>query len=128
LAKLSRHCKEVSRRDLAHVGIPGDLVGPPPSAFGEISFGQRLQSPGNAPEQMFPVPGARFFAKYLLILLAQTGECRPAQALDFHQYRSVHSFVSPSVAVNHSHMNARCGLGSKSKATPNSLALYRLAE
>jgi hypothetical protein len=29
---------------------------PPARAFGEISFGQSLQPPGDPPEQMFPVP------------------------------------------------------------------------
>ena len=122
------HGKEVPRRDLPQIGILRDLAGPPASAFGEISFGERLQPPGNPPEQMFPVPGSRFFAKYLPILFAQTGESRPAQALDFHQYRIVHSFRFLSVAVNHSHMNARCGLTSKSKTTTNSLALWRRPE
>ena len=75
---------------VAQIGILRDLTGPPASAFGEISFGQRLQPPGDAPKQMFPVPGSRFFLKYLLILFAQTGECRPAQVLDLHQYGIVH--------------------------------------
>ena len=46
---------------------------------------------GDAPEQMFPMPGSCFFTKYFLILFAQTGESRPAQALDFHpkEFRSI---------------------------------------
>ena len=80
LDALAVHAKEVSRRDHSQVGILRDLVRPPASAFGEISFGQGLQPPGNPPEQMFPVPGSRFFLKHLLILLAQIRQCGPAQA------------------------------------------------
>src|ERR1039458_9201379 len=53
------HRKEVSRRNRSQVGIPCDLVGPRASPFGEISFGQGLQTPGDPPEEMFPVPGSR---------------------------------------------------------------------
>jgi hypothetical protein len=104
--KLAVHGKEVSRCDCAQVGILRDLVRPPARPSGEISFGQGLQTPGDAPEQMLPVPDSRFFLKYLPILRAQGRQSRPAQALDFHQYRSVHCFGFLSVAVNHSHMNA----------------------
>jgi hypothetical protein len=70
--------KEVAGSDLAHIGIARDLVCPPARPFREISFGQGLQTPGNPPEQMFPVPDARFFAKHLPILLAQTRQSRGA--------------------------------------------------
>jgi hypothetical protein len=128
LDTFSAHHKEVPRRNLAQIGVLRDLACSPPSAFREISLGERLQPPGNPPEQMFPVPGSRFFPKYLLILFAQTGECRPAQALDFHQYRIIHSFRFLSVAVNHSHMNAPRGPTSKSENDDEWLALRHRPE
>jgi hypothetical protein len=78
---------------------------------------------------MFPVPDSRFFPKHLPILLAQSRQSRPTQALDFHQYRSVHSFGFLSVAVNHSHMNALCRLTGKCEISQRSLACAsRLSE
>jgi len=41
------------------IGIPRDLQRPPARPFGEISFGQGLQTPGNPPEEMLPVPSLR---------------------------------------------------------------------
>jgi hypothetical protein len=116
------------RRDLPQIGILGDLLCPPARPLGEIALGQRLRLSGNPPEQMFPMPGSRFFPKHLPILFAQDRQSRPAQAFDFHQYRIVHSLVSSHAAVNHTHMNARCGLTSKSKTPSNWLALCRRAE
>jgi len=122
------HGKEVWRCNGSQIGVPGDLVCPPARPFGQIAFGQCLQTPGVAPEQMFPMTGSRFFLKYLLVLFAQSRQCRPAQVLDFHQYRIVHSPGFPSVAVNHSHMDALCRPEGKSKTTQYSLALCRRAE
>src|SRR5260221_10954880 len=56
---------------------------------------------------MFPMPAARLFLKHLSELLAQTRHAGPAQGLNFHQNRIVHSCF-PLVSVNHSHMNALC--------------------
>src|SRR5665213_679606 len=89
------------------------------------SFGQCLQSPGDSSEKMLPMPGPRLFLKHLAILLAQSRQRRPAQLLDFHQYRTVHSFRFLSMTVNHRHMNALCGAKGKSKIKRNSLALSR---
>jgi hypothetical protein len=50
------------------------------------------------------MPGSRFFLKYFAKLLAQACQTRPAQTLDFDQYRVIHRFFL-SVTVNHSHMN-----------------------
>jgi hypothetical protein len=99
---LAANGKKVRRCDRAQVGIPRDLLRPVAGAFREISFGQCLQPPGNPPEQMFPVPRSRFFLKHLPILFSQTSQPRPAQVLDFHQYRAVHSLGSspwPSTTV-----------------------------
>jgi hypothetical protein len=92
---LAFHGKEVRGRDDSQVGILRDLASPSLRAFGEISFGQSLQSPGNPPEQMLPVPRARFFPKHLSVLRAQRRQRRPAQVLDFHQYGIVHSSWFP---------------------------------
>src|ERR1035441_7252747 len=91
LDALPAHGQEVSRRDRSQAGILRDLVRPPASPFGEISFGQGLQTPGNPPEQMFPVSRSRFFLEHLPELLAQTRQAGPAQVLNLHQNRSVHS-------------------------------------
>ena len=53
LDALAAHGKETSRRDRAQVGIPRDLVRPLARPCGEIAFGQCLQTPGDAPEEMF---------------------------------------------------------------------------
>jgi hypothetical protein len=90
LDRLAVHSKEVRRRHHSQVGIPRDPERPLARPFGEISFGQCLQTPGDAPEQMFPVPDPRFFLKHLPILHAQSRQRRPAQALDFYQYGIVH--------------------------------------
>jgi hypothetical protein len=52
---LSVHSKQVVRRDDSQVGIMRDLLCPATRTVGEISFRQRLQSPSNAPEEMFPM-------------------------------------------------------------------------
>src|ERR1039458_8495253 len=96
--RFAAHRKEVARRNHSQVSISRDLVRPPASPFGEISFGQGLQTPGDPPEEMFPMPGSRFFLKYLPILLAQSRQTRSAQVLNFHQYRRVHVLLL-SVAV-----------------------------
>jgi hypothetical protein len=115
LDSLAAHAKEISRRDRSQVGILCDLLRPPARPFGEISFGQRLQTPRNASEEMFPMPASRFFLKHLPILLAQTSQARPAQVLNFHQYGSVHGSFLLSASVNHSHMNALCRRKGKCK-------------
>src|ERR1022692_2236801 len=96
--RFAAHDKEVARRNHSQVSIPCDLVRPRASPFREISFGQGLQTPGDPPEEMFPMPGSRFFLKYLPILLAQSRQARSAQVLNFHQYRRVHVLLL-SVAV-----------------------------
>jgi hypothetical protein len=75
-----------------------------------------------------PVPGARFFAKNLLVLFAQNGQSRPAQALDFHQDRIIYSFRFLSMAVNHRYMNAPRGPTSKYENDGERLALRRRPE
>jgi len=118
---LSVHGKELGWRDHTQVGIPRDLLRPTASPFREISFGQGLQTPGNAPEQMFPVPRPGFLLKHFPIFVSQSRHARPAQALDFHQNCIVHRCCFLSVAVNHSHMNALGGLAGKSKVEHNFL-------
>jgi hypothetical protein len=86
------HGKEPGWCDYAQIGIAGDFAGSPACPLGKISFGQCLQPPRDPAEQMFPVTGSRFFLKHFAILLAQSCQSRPAQVLDFHQYRIVHSF------------------------------------
>ena len=70
--RFAAHGKEVARRNHSQVSISRDLLRPRASPFGEISFGQGLQTPGDPPEEMFPVPGSRFFLKSLL---SKTGSC-----------------------------------------------------
>jgi hypothetical protein len=78
---------------------------------------------------MSPVPGVRLFLKYFAMLRAQTRQTCPAQVLNFHEYRIVHSFGFLSVAVNHSHMNAPRGAKGKSNIKPGKyLALRRQPE
>src|ERR1039458_962364 len=96
--RFDAHDKEVARRNHSQVSIPCDLVRPLASPFGEISFGQGLQTPDDPPEKMLPVPGARFFLKYLPVLDRKSRQARSAQVLNFHQYRSVHVLLL-SVAV-----------------------------
>jgi len=69
---LAANGKEVSRRDHSQVGIPRNLDRSPARALGEIALGQRLQTPGNPPEEMLPVSALCFFMKHLPKLLAQT--------------------------------------------------------
>jgi len=40
------------------------LAGPLASPFGKVSFGQGLQPPGDAPEQMLAVPASRLLRKH----------------------------------------------------------------
>jgi hypothetical protein len=94
LDALAAHGKEVSRRDRSQVSVLRDLVRPLARPFGEISFGQCLQTPGNPPKQMFPVPRSRFFLKHLPKSIAQSRQAGPAQALDLHQYCIVHKLFS----------------------------------
>src|ERR1022692_724379 len=129
LDTFAAHGKEVVRRDRSQVGIPRDLVRPPASPFGEISFGQGLQVPGDPPEEMFPVPRSHFFLKYLPILLAQSCQALPAQVLNCYQYRSV-QLVFLSVGVNHSPMNALCrptGKGNSEKPLTTAATSRHLA-
>jgi hypothetical protein len=84
LDALATDAQKVSRRECSQVGVLGDLERTRTRPLGEISFGQSLQSPGDPPEQLFPVPGSRYFPKYLSILLQQSRRACPAQAFDFH--------------------------------------------
>src|ERR1017187_7566908 len=95
LSGLTFDGEEISRRDLSQVGILRDLIRPPTSPFGEIAFGQSLQPPGNPPKQMSPMPGSRFFLKHLPKFLSEGRQACPAQLLNFHQYRVVHSYLFP---------------------------------
>src|ERR1035437_6548129 len=113
LNRLATDAKKVSRRDLPQVGILHDLVRPRTCPLREIPFRQRLQPPGNPPEQMLPMPGPSFLLKHFAKLLPQACQTRPAQTLNFHQYRVIHRSGFLSVTVNHSHMNALCGHTSK---------------
>jgi hypothetical protein len=70
--RFAAHGKEVARRNHSQVRISCDLLRSRANPFGEISFGQGLQTPGDPPEEMFPVPGSRFFLKSLL---SKTGSC-----------------------------------------------------
>jgi hypothetical protein len=101
---LAAHGKEVSGRHRSQVGIPCDLVRPRASPFGEISFGQGLQTPGDPPEEMFPVPGSRGFLKHLPVFPAQSRQAGSAQVLNFHQYRVVQVLL---LSVDHSY---RCAI------------------
>ena len=85
--------KEIRGRDQAQVGIARNLASPVAGALGKIAFGKRLQPPGDSSEKMLPVPGSRLFLKHFPILPAQTCQGGPAQVLNFHQYRVVHSFL-----------------------------------
>src|ERR1017187_2044697 len=96
--------KEVSRRDRSQVGVACDLVGPRASPLREISLGQGLQTPGDPPEEMFPVPGSRGFLKHLPVLPAQSRQAGSAQVLNFHQYRLVQVLL---LSVDHSY---RCAI------------------
>src|SRR5208337_3435801 len=91
LDALTIHSQEIPRRDFSQVSISRDLLRPFESSLGEISFGQSLQTPRDAPEQMFSVPGSRGLVKQLAELRAQIGQRGPAQVLNFHQDGSVHS-------------------------------------
>ena len=95
LDALASNGKEVSRRDHSQVGILRDLVRPPACPFGEISFGQGLQPPGDPPEQMFPVPASRFFLKHLPILLAQSRQCWPCAGSQSPSKPQCPQFVFP---------------------------------
>jgi hypothetical protein len=115
LSGLTLDGEEISRRDLSQVGILRDLIRAPTSPFREIAFRQSLQPPGDPPKQMSPMPGSRFFPKHLSKFLSEGRQACPAQLLNFHQYRVVHSFSFLSVTVNHSHMDALCRPTSKAK-------------
>ena len=115
LHRLAADAKEVSRRDLSQVGVLRDLVRPPTSPLREIAFGQRLQPPGNPPEQMLPMAGSRLLLKHFAKLLSQACQTRPAQLLNFHQYRVIHRCVFLSVTVNRSHIHASRNIRRKKK-------------
>jgi hypothetical protein len=104
------------------------LAGPLASPFGKVSFGQGLQPPGDAPEQMLAVAAARLFLKHLPMLLAQGREAQPAQFFDFYQHGRFQVLLL-CVAVNHSSMNALRGptgklipRASRKESRQNSLA------
>jgi len=78
------------RDQRAAIGIPGDLAG----AFGQIAFGERLQTPGQAAEKVFAVPRTGVFLKQLPVLFAQLAERGAAQLLNLGQKGSVHFLFS----------------------------------
>ena len=78
--------EEIARRDNAQVGVAGDLARTFPGRFGEITFGQSLQPPGDAAEEVLAMAAWRVFAKYLAMFFAQGAKACAAQLLDLNQY------------------------------------------
>ena len=76
------HGEEVLRGDDAQIGIPGDLAGAVAGAVGQIAFGERLQTPGQAAEKVFAMPRTGVFLKQLPVFFAQLAERGAAQLLN----------------------------------------------
>jgi hypothetical protein len=70
---LTADAKETAWRDDPQVGVVGDLLGPEPGTFGETSFGECLQAPGNLSEQMLAMSRLRLLLKQFAIPLTQPG-------------------------------------------------------
>src|SRR5947209_7232905 len=69
---LAGNGEEVRRRDFSQLGIIGDLLCPLASPHREISFGSRLQAPGDLSEEMLAMARARLLPKHLAILLTES--------------------------------------------------------
>ena len=68
----------------SQVRIIGDVLCPLASPHREISFGSRLQAPGDPPDEMFPMSATRLFPEHLAIFLTQTCYVRAAQSRHVH--------------------------------------------
>jgi hypothetical protein len=75
---LAAYGEESRWRDLSQIGIIGDLFRPLASPRREISFGSRLQAPGDPAEEMLAMARARLFPKHFAIFLPQTRYVRAA--------------------------------------------------
>ena len=92
----------------SQVRIIGDVLCPLASPHREISFGSRLQAPGDPPEEMLPMARARLFPKHLAIPLPQSCYVRAAQSLQFQQHASMHSPAPLRGCSPHSHERSFC--------------------
>src|SRR6266567_5764164 len=78
------------RRPDTQIGLVCDRVGALECPFRQSSFGERLQAPGHAAEQLILVFGARLFAKQLAVLVAQAAQRRLAQFFDLSESGCIH--------------------------------------
>jgi hypothetical protein len=74
--------KEACWRDHPQVGVVGDLVGTLARPLRKISGSECLQTPGDASEQMLPMPAPGLLLEYFPILLTQRCQACPAQVLN----------------------------------------------
>jgi hypothetical protein len=87
------------RRPAPQIGLVCDFGSALEGPLRQSPFGQGLQAPSHAAEQLILVFRARLFAKQLAVLLAQAAERGVAQFLDLSESGCIHVFVSSSVGV-----------------------------
>src|SRR5260370_1143825 len=78
------------RRPDTQIGLVCDRIDTLEGSFRQSPFGQGLQAPGHAAEQLILVFGARLFAEQLAVLLAQAAQRRLAQFFDFSESGCIH--------------------------------------